>query len=121
MAHQLNASQHDGNEGDNERLGHGEDEDMDLPGIDENFNAQGGAGYAAVLPELDVALKFIDGIKNATLEESALDAASIHRLSNPIQQEVPVQSTDVLFSLETFLNLQNASQAAYTSIASSAS
>jgi hypothetical protein len=60
---------------------------------------------------------YIDLLKNASLDDSALDADTLHRLRNPIEEVLDVDADpDLLLSIENFLSLTNASDKAYTDV-----
>jgi hypothetical protein len=70
-----------------------------------------------VLDNLKIDQAYIDLLKNASLDDSALDADTLHRLRNPIEEVLDVDADpDLLLSIENFLSLTNASDKAYTDV-----
>ena len=67
--------------------------------------------------ELQMAQKFIDFLKNASLEESNIFSEELYRLRNspqtPITEEIDVT---LRFSLDLYMSTQHASQQTYTNV-----
>ncbi|EGN96875.1 hypothetical protein SERLA73DRAFT_75722 [Serpula lacrymans var. lacrymans S7.3] len=69
----------------------------------------------ARLEDIQIAIQFIQALKNATLNDEAnkLDKDMLHRLQDPPQASLDIDDPDVLLSIETFMALSNSSQETY--------
>ncbi|PSS05359.1 hypothetical protein PHLCEN_2v3915 [Hermanssonia centrifuga] len=68
------------------------------------------------IDDLRTAYDFIDGLRNATLENGGLSEASISRLQNPLQESLDLEDCTVLLSIDIFLTLDNASEDHYNRV-----
>ncbi|THG96098.1 hypothetical protein EW026_g5670 [Hermanssonia centrifuga] len=62
------------------------------------------------IEELWTTYAFIEGLRNATLENSGLPEATIARLRNPPEEALELEDCTVFLSIEIFLGLDNASE-----------
>lgn len=113
-----------------------EDEELDLqfegdpPNPDPSYpdNAANGLGsgleeqinFEPRLDDIKIALKFADGIKEASLESKIepLDEKIIEQIRNPPTHILSIDNLDHCLSLDIFLSVGNASEASYNSIRS---
>ena len=67
--------------------------------------------------ELQMAQKFINSLKNASLEESNISPEELYRLRNPPQTPITEEIDATLrFSLDLYMSTQHASQQTYTNV-----
>lgn len=62
------------------------------------------------------ALAFVDGLREATLDNGPLDPESVDRLRHPREGEVQLDNHDLIYALRLFCKLQNQSQGAYDDV-----
>lgn len=89
---------------------HGLDSDHD-ENIDEPDTIPEGS-----LEGLRIASQFVEGVKNARLDDCKLDPEVLHRLRNPIQGPLVIEDQDKLLSMKLFQATANASQAVYNEV-----
>lgn len=63
-----------------------------------------------------MALQFIEGVKNATLDDGKLDPNVLDRLRNPIQEPLKIDDPDILFSMKLYSATSRTSQATYNEV-----
>ncbi len=65
---------------------------------------------------LQIALQFIEEVKNAKLDDEKLDPDVLNRLRNPMQVPLVIEDPDTLFSIKLFSATSKASQATYSEV-----
>jgi len=71
---------------------------------------------AASLDDVKTTLKFINLVRNATLENGSLDEETILRLRNPIEGPLELDDDDFLLALEVFLATTTGSEDTYAGV-----
>ena len=71
--------------------------------------------FVPVIEDISISLKFIEHIKNASLEDY-LDKEAIYRLRNPPEHELTLDDPDDRYSIDVFLAVTTASEATYDAI-----
>ncbi|KIJ04282.1 hypothetical protein PAXINDRAFT_41744, partial [Paxillus involutus ATCC 200175] len=70
------------------------------------------------LPKMQEAMVFVNALRHASLDDavSKLDDDALHRLRNPPQEHLSIDSPGTKYSIETYLALEHSSQVAYQSV-----
>jgi hypothetical protein len=84
------------------------------PVVPENVTAEAGT-FVPVIEDISISLKFIEHVKNASLEDY-LDKEAIYRLRNPPEHELTLDDPDDRYSIDVFLAVTTASEATYDAI-----
>ncbi|KAJ6624306.1 hypothetical protein B0H10DRAFT_1872472, partial [Mycena sp. CBHHK59/15] len=70
----------------------------------------------SAIEDINISLKFIAALQNASLENAGLDAALLHQIRNPATSILSVEDPDDRLSINIFLAIGNASEASYTAV-----
>ncbi|EMD38713.1 hypothetical protein CERSUDRAFT_48591, partial [Gelatoporia subvermispora B] len=70
----------------------------------------------SAIQDIQTALDFIKSVRNATLDNSGLPAHVVERLRNPITHLLEIKDRDLLYSLDLWLSINNASQETYNDV-----
>ena len=84
------------------------------PVVPENVTAEAGT-FVPVIEDISISLKFIEHVKNASLEDY-LDKEAIYRLRNPPEHELTLDDPDDRYLIDVFLAVTTASEATYDAI-----
>lgn len=68
------------------------------------------------IADVNISLKFIAALQNATLDNAGLDPDLLHRIRNPPSSILSVDDPDERLSIDVFLAIGNASEASYAAI-----
>ncbi|OBZ71428.1 hypothetical protein A0H81_08373 [Grifola frondosa] len=68
------------------------------------------------LEELKIAQKFIDALKNASLDDDQLDPSVLDQLRNSVHAPLEIDDPDLRLSLDIYLAVSNASQDTYNDV-----
>ena len=71
--------------------------------------------FVPVIDDISISMKFIEHVKNSSLEDY-LDQDAIDRLQNPPEQELTLDDPNHRYSIELFLAITTASEATYNAI-----
>ncbi|EMD33182.1 hypothetical protein CERSUDRAFT_24921, partial [Gelatoporia subvermispora B] len=67
----------------------------------------------SAIEDIQIALDYIKSIRQATLDDSALPTHVLERLRAPVTHQLDKVDPDLLFSLELWLSINNASEETY--------
>jgi hypothetical protein len=68
------------------------------------------------IEDLKIACEFINGLRNASLDNEDLPEDVLTRLRHPLEQPLDIDDPDIRLSIDLFLSISNASQDTYTSV-----
>ncbi|KAJ7753060.1 hypothetical protein DFH07DRAFT_960290 [Mycena maculata] len=68
------------------------------------------------IEDINISLKFISALQNASMESCELDPELLYRIRNPVTDILTVEEPDDRLSIDIFLAIGNASEATYTGV-----
>lgn len=68
------------------------------------------------IDDLKIAREFINGLRNASLDDENLPEDVLARLRHPLEEPLDIDDPDIRLSIDLFLSVSNASQQTYTSV-----
>ena len=93
--------------------GNGIQEADDLAEEERQLDFDGNSAETSRIPSVDTALKFINTLKVAHLEDDKLDPEVLERLRHPFEEVTELDDPDVHLSIDLFLANTNGSEKIY--------